>query len=338
MNADRQTQILAIDPQAIDLVLVQRAAEVLRRGGLVAFPTETVYGLGAAALQPDAVGRIFEAKGRPQSNPLIVHVASVDAARALVTHWPDAAARLAERFWPGPLTMVLPRASCVPDVVTAGGPTVALRLPSHPVARALLDALHDPVAAPSANRSSRISPTRGEHVIRDLDGRVDLILDAGPAPGGIESTVVDLTDSPVRLLRPGLITPELLRSVVGEVQIDPAAHREGVERSPGRHGRHYAPRARVECLERGAGERIGRLASAGLRVAALIRRAEPAVVDVVCACEVLPSDPAGYAAGLYAALHDIDAAGPDVIVIELPPDEEAWLAVRDRLLRAARTD
>src|SRR5437660_12869477 len=182
------TRIFIAEPAAI-----AEAAAVLRRGGLVAFPTETVYGLGGNALDPAAVARIFAAKGRPATNPVIVHVADAAGVPLVAAAWPDPAARLAARFWPGPLTLVLPRRPEVPDVVTAAGPTVAVRVPAHPVARALLRAAGVPVAAPSANRSSELSPTTAEHVLRGLGGRIDLILDAGPCPGGIESTVLDLT-------------------------------------------------------------------------------------------------------------------------------------------------
>ncbi len=186
-------------------------------GGLVAFPTETVYGLGADALQPAAVERIFAAKGRPPNNPLIVHVADRAEALTVAATWPETAARLAERFWPGPLTLVLPRRPELPDVVTAGGPTVAIRVPAHPLALALIRAAGIPVAAPSANRSSQVSPTRPEHVLSGLDGRIDLLLAAGPVSGGIESTVLDLTNDPPRLLRPGLVAPAEIEAIIGPI-------------------------------------------------------------------------------------------------------------------------
>src|SRR5437763_8542920 len=228
-----------------DSAAIASAADVLRSGGLVAFPTETVYGLGANALDADAVGRIFAAKGRPAANPIIVHVADAAGVGAVVADWPDAAARLAERFWPGPLTLVLPKRDAVPDVVTAGGPTVAVRVPAHPVAHALLRAAGVPVAAPSANRSSELSPTTAGHVLHGLGGRIDLILDAGPCPGGIESTVLDVTNDPPRLLRPGLVTPAQIEAVIGPIQRfgEPAG---SVLRSPGLLAKHYAPRAPLE--------------------------------------------------------------------------------------------
>jgi len=197
-----KTEVLRLSPDHPEEDAIARAAEVLRRGGLVAFPTETVYGLGASALNATACGRIFEAKGRPANNPLIVHIASAEDALQVAAAWPEPAARLAERFWPGPLTLVLPRRDIVPDVVTAGGPTVALRVPAHPVALALLHAAGVPVAAPSANRSSRLSPTRAEHVLRDLEGHIDLVLDGGNC-GLIPTSVIDLSTDRALVVRVG---------------------------------------------------------------------------------------------------------------------------------------
>ncbi len=206
-----------VDPQRPDEATIARAAEILRGGGLVAFPTETVYGLGANALDPAAVDRIYAAKGRPSFNPLIVHVADADHVLDVAAAWPDNAERLARAFWPGPLTLVLPKRPEVPSSVTAGLDTVAVRVPSHPVARALLVAAGIPIAAPSANRSSEVSPTTGAHVEKSLGDAVDLILDAGPTLVGIESTVVDLTFDPPAILRPGIITREDLALVIGEI-------------------------------------------------------------------------------------------------------------------------
>ncbi len=202
-----QTIVLHVRADSPDVESIDYATSVLRSGGLVAFPTETVYGLGANALDAAAVARIFAVKGRPANNPVIVHVAAVDDVAAVATEWPEVAAHLAARFWPGPLTLVLPRRSEVPDIVTAGGPTVAVRLPAHPVAQAVIRAAETPLAAPSANRSTHLSPTQAAHVLQELEGQIDLVLDAGPTPGGLESTVLDLTSTPPRLLRPGLITP-----------------------------------------------------------------------------------------------------------------------------------
>src|SRR4051794_39087740 len=212
------TTVLALHAIPPDPADVAVAAAVLHRGGLVAFPTETVYGLGANALDAAAVARIFAAKGRPATNPLIVHVAAAEHVWSVAADWPAVAARLAERFWPGPLTLVLPKAAAVPDAVTAGGPTVAVRVPAHPVALALLRAAGVPLAAPSANRSTELSPTTAGHVLHGLGGRIDLVLDAGPTAGGIESTVLDVTTNPPRLLRPGLVTPAMIEAVIGPIR------------------------------------------------------------------------------------------------------------------------
>jgi L-threonylcarbamoyladenylate synthase len=263
-----QTRVLRVDAGAPDALALTEAAAVLRRGGLVAFPTETVYGLGANALDAAAVARIFTAKGRPAKNPLIVHVATVEQARELTADWPDAAGRLAALFWPGPLTLVLPRNSRVPDIVTAGGPTVALRIPGHPVALALLRAANLPLAAPSANRSAYLSPTRPEHVLRGLGGRIDLLLDAGPTSGGVESTVLDLSTSPPRLLRPGLIAPTPIEAVVGPIErVTPlAVSHPAPLPSPGMLPRHYAPNVPLECVVHDAAMLVEALCRQGARV------------------------------------------------------------------------
>jgi len=302
--------------------VIREAAELIRAGRLVAFPTETVYGLGANALDPAAVRRVFDAKGRPVTNPVIVHVANLGQANAVAASWPEAAARLAAAFWPGPLTLVVTKANGVPDEVTAGGPTVAVRCPAHPVARALI-AMAGPVAAPSANRSGRLSPTTAAHVLAGLDGRIDLIVDGGPCPGGLESTVVDVTGSTVRLLRPGPLTAAQLSALVGKVEHGPAAV-TGPLPSPGLLARHYAPRTAVECAE--TDDEADFLANlyetAGLRVARW--RATGAPVEV--------------AARLYADLHQLDAGGFDRIIATLPPDADEWRAIRDRLTRAAAVE
>lgn len=323
--------MLTVDPTHPNPDCIAHAADVLRAGGLVAFPTETVYGLGAHALDADAVQRIFIAKGRPSNNPLIVHVADVAEARLVTGEWPDTAERLTERFWPGPLTLVLPRRVNVPDAVTGGGSTVAVRVPVHPVARALLQAAQMPIAAPSANRSTHLSPTRAEHVLAGLRGRIELILEGGPCPGGLESTVVDLTTSPPRLLRPGLVTPAQIEEVVGPLlRSRPVTDETAPLPSPGMTARHYAPRAVLECVADDGSDRVAELRRQGVRVGWLAL-SSAAGQDVV----VMPRTPTDYAARLYAALHELDAAGVERIVAALPPDDEEWLAVRDRLRRAS---
>ncbi|MCC6728677.1 MAG: threonylcarbamoyl-AMP synthase [Chthonomonadales bacterium] len=334
-SAER-TLILLVDAARPEAEAIEAAARLVRAGRLVAFPTETVYGLGASALDAGGVAAVFRAKGRPPRNPLIVHVEGAAAARRVTANWPESAGRLAERFWPGPLTLVLPRGSAVPDAVTGGGDTVAVRAPSHPVARALLAAAQLPIAAPSANRSQRLSPTRAEHVARDLFGRVALILDAGPCPGGMESTVIDLTTVPPRILRPGPILARDLGEEVGAVEGPPAfaARRGAPLKGPGMLRRHYAPRTRLDCAPTGeAAAHAAEQAARGLRVALLTIGASPAIGDVRRV--QMPSDAVRYAARLYDVLHALDEEGLDRIVAELPPDEDAWAAVRDRLARAS---
>jgi L-threonylcarbamoyladenylate synthase len=307
----------------------------VQRGGLVAFPTETVYGLGADALSADAVGRIFAAKGRPSGNPLIVHVADPAAARPLVADWPESAERLAQRFWPGPLTLVLPKSDRVPSVVTAGGATVALRVPAHPVALALLRASERVLAAPSANRSTRLSPTRAEHVRRDLDGLIDLILDAGPTPGGLESTVLDLTATPPRLLRPGLVSPGDIAQVIGAIEQPASASASGKPaRSPGQLGRHYAPTTPLELVE-DDGDRVRQRIRQGQRVGWLTFARPARAPDANTVHIRLPQDAAECAAQLYDVLHRLDSLHLDTIVVAMPPEGPQWLAIRDRLQRAA---
>jgi L-threonylcarbamoyladenylate synthase len=330
-----RTEVLTVDADRPDSRVIERAAAVLRAGGLVAFPTETVYGLGADAGSPAAVAAIFRAKGRPANNPLIVHAADADAAVQLVASWPESAARLAAHCWPGPLTLVLPRGPRIPDVVTAGGPTVAVRVPAHPVALALVRAAGVPLAAPSANRSGYISPTRPEHVLAGLDGLVDVVLDAGPVPGGIESTVLDLTSDPPRVLRPGLVTAAEIAALVGPVAGSPLPEAAGQPaRSPGLLHRHYAPRTPLELSIDSGQARIEALLAAGLRIGWLTFD-QPSVDRPGVTVVVMPRDPDQYAARLYAELHEMDAAGLDRIVAALPPDGPDWLAVRDRLRRAA---
>lgn len=324
-------QRLVLDAVKPDATIIARAAELLRSGGLVAFPTETVYGLGANALDARAVDRIYAAKGRPSHNPLIVHIANVDQVLRVARKWTDRAELLARAFWPGPLTLVLPKRDEVPEAVSAGLPTVAVRLPSHPVAHALLLAADIPVAAPSANKSTMLSPTTGAHVEKSLGDAVDLILDAGPTPVGIESTVLDLTRAVPVLLRPGSVTIEQIESVIGPIEVETSV-RDGAPRpSPGMMERHYSPRATLLLV--GSDDVSAAVAAeqrAGSRVGALV-----STVPLQGNAERMPSDAASYAARLYGALHDLDDAGYDVIVVERVPDTSEWSAVRDRLERAA---
>jgi L-threonylcarbamoyladenylate synthase len=332
--AAMQTEVLSIDPRQPDGDLLIRAGAVLRRGGLVAFPTETVYGLGANALDGAAVARIFDAKGRPATNPVIVHVAGIEQAATVTACWPTTAQQLAERFWPGPLTLVLKKRPEVPSIVTAGGETVAIRSPAHPIAQGLIRAAGTPIAAPSANLSTRLSPTRAEHVLRGLGGRIDLLLDGGPTAGGLESTVLDLTSSPPCLLRPGLVSSRQLEAVIGPIAAMAGLPSGERARSPGLLQRHYAPTVPLECLAQ-SHRRVAELLQSGMRVGWLTHRAVDALPTAgLCTIE-LPNDPGGYSSQIYAALHTLEAMQLDRIVVELPPAADAWHAVHDRLRRAA---
>ncbi|WP_291271111.1 L-threonylcarbamoyladenylate synthase [Geothrix sp.] len=309
---------------------IREAAAILASGGLVAFPTETVYGLGADGLNPEAVARIYAAKGRPATNPVILHVADAGAARALVSRWPAEAQALVERFWPGPLTLVLPASETVPAIVRAGGPSVALRCPAHPVALALIRAAGRPLAAPSANRSQHLSPTRAEHVASSLGEAVDLILDGGATAAGLESTILDLSGEAPRILRPGPIQPAELAALIGPVDLWAGAVKAGVRQAaPGMAERHYAPRARLELVAPGSG-----LAAASGRVAYVALGVLPHLPGGVRGV-LLPLDAEAVGTRLYALLHELDDAGFERILMERPPETEAWLAVRDRLRRAS---
>lgn len=332
----------AAPPAATDAAL-DRAAELLRGGGLVAIPTETVYGLAADATDEESVAGIFRAKGRPATNPLIVHVADAAMARSLASAWPAAAERIAAALWPGPVTVVVPKGPRIPALVTAGGPTVALRCPAHPLARRLIDRAGIPLAAPSANRSERISPTTAHHVLESLGDKVGLILDAGPCERGIESTVVDCTTSPPRILRPGPLSRQQLEAVVAgpvEWPREQAAAGPGQPpaRSPGHARRHYAPRTPLE-LAADPATRVAELLAAGQRVGWLVLRTDERARSLAGSRDLvavpMPADPDAYARQLYATLHALDQRELDRIIVDPPPADEAWGAVHDRLSRAA---
>jgi L-threonylcarbamoyladenylate synthase len=287
------------------------AAALIRAGKLVAFPTETVYGLGANALDAAAVERIFTAKGRPRTSPLIVHVDSLEMARALALRWPRAAEALAQRYWPGPLTLVVPKRPQIPGIVTAGLPTVALRMPAHSLALDLIRAAGVPIAAPSANRFTELSPTAADHIPESL---ADFVLDGGPASVGIESTVLSLVDAPL-LLRPGVIPLTGIEALVGPVQVA-VSPGSGAHASPGMHARHYRPATPLYLLHRGARPPEGR--GAWLRIG-----------------REMPGEALAYAAALYQTLHRLDSQQLDWIAVEPPPDAPEWAGVLDRLRRAA---
>jgi len=341
---------LSVDPAHLETAeaqeALQRGAQILRAGGLVAFPTETVYGLGANALDAEAVERIFTAKQRPSWDPVIVHVAGETMLEGLVREVPDTARKLIAAFWPGPLTLLLPRTSAIPDTVTAGRPLVGVRMPSHPVALELIRRAGVPVAAPSANTFAHTSPTTAAHVLADLDGRIDAIVDAGPAEHGVESTVLDPCQSPMLIYRPGAVTIVQIRDTAGPVEMfrnaEPLreAPREALP-SPGVGLRHYAPKARLVLVEGTVAELGPRLTEAGSRLAGewvgVLLPAEVAVPAGVAA--VFPwgrwAAPAEMARDLYAGLRTLDSEGCTAILCPLPPPDGIGAAIRDRLLKAA---
>jgi L-threonylcarbamoyladenylate synthase len=352
-----KTLRLPVDPAHLDTAeareTIARAAAILRSGGLVALPTETVYGLGANALDPDAVARIFAAKQRPSWDPVIVHIAGPSPPAnppnrmlaELVTNIPDAARKLIQAFWPGPLTLLLPRSAAVPDAVTSGRPLVGIRMPAHPVAFELIRQADLPVAAPSANTFSHISPTTADHVLEDLDGRIDAILDAGPTSHGVESTVLDPNQSPMIIYRPGAITATQILAVAGPVEVfsenQHSLSRETLP-SPGVGLRHYAPRARLVLVEAPLADLPLRLSEAaalygeehvGLMLPAEFISAAPA------AHAIFPwgrwDPPEDLARLLYAGLRTLDAQGCTVILCPVPPIDGIGAAIRDRLRKAA---
>jgi L-threonylcarbamoyladenylate synthase len=307
---------------------VARAAEILRRGGLVAFPTETVYGLGADASSASAIAHLYRVKGRPGDHPVIVHFAAADEAFRWAREVPEGARALAQRFWPGPLTLVLKRSPLAHDFVTGGQDNVGLRVPSHPVARELLKAFGNGVAAPSANRFGHVSPTTAQHVREDLGRDVDLVIEGGPAEVGIESTIVDFSGGAPVLLRPGRIAKaqleEILKAKVEDRKRESPRHSGGLER-------HYAPRTSARLVP--THELDKEIARLGDKVAVLAFSRPDERVDYWLR---MPREPQAYAQRLYAALRELDGAGCETILVESPPDAPEWAAVLDRLRRACR--
>ena len=342
------TEILSTHTPSLFAAAVTRAAELLRAGEVVALPTETVYGLAANALDEKAVAKIFQIKGRPAHNPIIVHVASNEMARACVTGWPDVADKLARAFWPGPLTLVLPRAEKISDTVTAGGATVGVRWPGHPFMQAVIRECGFPLAAPSANLSNQISPTNAEHVRAQLAGKISLIVDGGQSQVGIESTVLDLTVSPPRILRPGMIHAESLAAVAGNIQhpTSPAAPKrsEGGNiqhpklKSPGLLAKHYSPKAKLVVLDWQDDAQLHALLStlnSQLSTCFVIAHTKIPGGFRAENVSVIPHDAEAFARALYAELHRCDAAGAKLIVVEAPPETAEWSGIADRLKRAA---
>ena len=341
-----KTEMIKINPQAIDMEAIARAGDILKQGGLVAFPTETVYGLGGDATNPDASHKIYSAKGRPSDNPLIVHITNMKALEEMVAEVPQAAYVLAERFWPGPLTMIFQKNDRIPYETTGGMDTVAVRMPSDPIAQALIDASTGYIAAPSANTSGRPSPTQAAHVAKDLSGKIDMIIDGGDVNIGLESTIVDLTEDVPMILRPGYITLEMLRDVLGDVQVDPgliAADSDRKPKAPGMKYRHYAPKADLKVVEGEPGavvQTINRLTAElvaqNKRVGVIATeetkdRYEQGTVISIGARD----DEEAIARHLYGSLRQFDELGVDAIFSESFATAKMGQAIMNRLLKAA---
>jgi L-threonylcarbamoyladenylate synthase len=329
------TQVLELDPERPQKAAIDLAASVIRNGGLVAFPTETVYGLGADAMNENAVRKIFEAKGRPADNPCIVHVDSRDMLDRVAGSIGDKAEHLIERFWPGPLTLVLERKPEVATFVSAGLSTVAVRMPENRIALELIRAASTPIAAPSANASGRPSPTTAAHVLEDLGGRIDMILDGGTTNIGIESTVLDVTTDLPMILRPGWITQEMLGEAIGP--IERAVSEEELRRSPGTRHRHYSPRARVILIEHGSVDFIEQVCKDHLKQGAVgFIGHTPVAIDAADFYSIQLGSTAGdYAHSIYAALRELDERNPSTVVVEGISALGEGVAVMDRLRRAS---
>jgi L-threonylcarbamoyladenylate synthase len=343
-------KILPTHTPALFDAAVKCAADLLRAGEVVALPTETVYGLAANALDASAVAKIFQIKGRPAHNPIIVHVAGNEMAKACVKKWPELADKLAKSFWPGPLTMVLPRAKGIPDNVTAGGATVGVRWPSHPFMQAVIRECDFPLAAPSANLSNRISPTNARHVRDQLGDKISLIVDGGQSQVGIESTVLDLSVSPPRILRPGMIHAESLVAVCGEVQSPSAFARlrrdekskvqspKSALPSPGLLKQHYAPKAKLLILSWcNDADLKSQIANRKSQIANchVIAHTHIPSAEHFARVSVIPHDAEAFARAIYAELHHCDAAGAGLIIVETPPESPEWSGIADRLRRAS---
>jgi len=332
---DFKAEVLSTDTQRKFQAAVRKSVELLRAGEVVALPTETVYGLAANALDAKAVSRIFEVKGRPAHNPIIVHVSNHSLAESCVANWPEMAARLARAFWPGPLTLVLPRAESIPDVVTAGGPTVGLRWPNHPFIQAVIGECGFPLAAPSANPANQISPTNAEHVRKYFGDRIPLIVDGGQCQVGIESTVLDLSETPPCLLRPGMIDAQALLAVTGELRFG-SADSAKVLKSPGLLQKHYAPKAKLlmSSWNNDLHLREQLRTQGSLAKIHIIAHTRIPSAESFGRVSVIPHDPEAFARAIYAELHLCDQLGAELIVVEDIPNTNEWLAIGDRLKRA----
>jgi L-threonylcarbamoyladenylate synthase len=333
-----KTEILSTHTPALFAAAVQRATELLRAGEVVALPTETVYGLAANALDEKAVAKIFSVKGRPADNPIIVHVASHEMAKRCVSDWPESADKLASAFWPGPLTLVLPRAQEIPDNVTAGGATVGVRWPGHPFIQAVIRECGFPLAAPSANLSNQISPTNAEHVRQQLGGKIPLIVDGAQSQVGIESTVLDLSVRPPQILRPGMVHAEALAAVIGNIQHSTFNIQRSTLKSPGQLKKHYSPKAKLLVLNwRDDADLKFKIQNSKFKIEKcfVIAHTKIPAGETFADVSVMPHDAEAFARALYAELHRCDAAGAEYIIVETPPAGPAWSGVADRLRRAA---
>ncbi|MCS1407212.1 MAG: Threonylcarbamoyl-AMP synthase [Verrucomicrobia subdivision 3 bacterium] len=335
------TEVLATETKVSFDHAVQTVAKILRRDEVVALPTETVYGLAGNAFQPEAIRKIYAAKERPQTNPLIVHVAGWAMVERCVREWTESAAQLTRAFWPGPLTVVLQRSDLIPDEITAGGDTVAIRWPSHPVMQAVIEECGFPLAAPSANRSNELSPTQAQHVLSQLSGAIPLVVDGGHCVVGIESTVVDLVGRPARVLRPGMIHTNALSVATPGIEwagSDDGSGRRSILRSPGMTARHYSPKARL-VVERwedrmGFDDAVRRLGKPRSAISVIAYNVIPEVYGF-CWVSLVPHNSEAYARALFSELHLCDASGCEVILVEAPPCEVEWVGIWDRLRRAA---
>lgn len=345
------TQVIKIDPKNIDEYKLSIASEALKAGKIVAFPTETVYGLGANALNSSAVEQIFKAKGRPSDNPLIVHIADIEDLYELTENIPDKAGLLMDKLWPGPLTLVFKKSSIIPPIITAGLNTVAVRMPEHPAARELIRLAGVPVAAPSANVSGKPSPTTAQHVLDDLDGRIEIVVDAGSSSVGLESTVLDVTVDPPMLLRPGGITPKQIEDIIGHIDIDKTilgeVDADNVPKSPGMKYMHYSPKAHVIIVKG------GNINSQVMKIYALAanRKSEGKKVGICATDQTIDSykgyeaismgdrnKPETIAARLFSLLREFDDTGVEFILAEAVDEEGVGLAIMNRLVKAAGYD
>lgn len=341
-----KTEILSTHTPGLFAIAVRRAVEMLAAGEVVALPTETVYGLAANALNAEAVAKIYSIKGRPSHNPIIVHVADLPMAKRCVAAWPTNAEKLATSFWPGPLTMVLPRAKNIPDIVTAGGETVGVRWPSHPFIQAVIRECGFPLAAPSANLSNAISPTSAAHVSKQLDGKISLIVDGGASHVGIESAVIDLSTQRPRVLRPGMIHAESLAAAIGEGVLNESVGDDSATlRSPGMLRKHYSPKAKLLMLEWKSDAELKSRTRLRFAMARQAKHHESRVhviahtnipsTEGFADVSVIPRDASAFARAIYAELHRCDEAGAEAIIVEALPNQTEWRGIADRLARAA---